>query len=333
MTSPKDIRNAILGVGLARANSDIAPSPSSHSEVPARVSSGAVGAVSRSLSRFEDQLREAQELAASGERIVEIAVDQIDLSFVRDRLSVDDEQHRMLVQSIQEHGQQVPILVRPSPYNSGRFQIAYGHRRYRACVALGIAVRAVIRTLDDTALIIAQGQENSARQDLSFIERALFVTVLEEKGFSREVAMAALSTDKTEISKLMSVVRLIPREIIDCIGSAPKAGRTRWLGLAEKLKDRKSLVRATAAADEKDFDNLQTDERFLRIFSAASAKPKRTQSSREWISPDGTKPVRLERRSDRVVLSVSETVAPQFGEFLFDQLPILFEAYQARKTS
>jgi ParB family transcriptional regulator, chromosome partitioning protein len=333
MTSPKDIRNALLGVGLARANSDIPPSPSIRPETPARVSSGAVGAVSRSLSRFEDQLREAQALASSGERIVELSVDDIDPSFVRDRLAVDAAQHEQLIQSIREHGQQVPILVRPNPSNPERFQIAYGHRRYQACFALGIAVRAVIRTLDDSALIIAQGQENSARQDLSFIERALFATILEEKGFSRDVAMAALSTDKTEISKLMSVVRSIPREILDSIGAAPKAGRTRWLGLAEKLKDKKALSQVQAALSEKDFNGLQTDERFARLFLAASARPKRNQSSRDWISPEGTRPVRLERRLDRVVLSVNESLAPQFGDFLFEQLPDLFEAYRARKTT
>lgn len=243
MTSPKDIRNALLGLGLAGANSEKAPSPSAQSGTPARVVSGAVGAVSRSLGRFEEQLKEAQELAASGERIFELSVSEIDPSFVRDRLTADDEQHQQLIASIREHGQQVPILVRPSPSNPGRYQIAYGHRRFRACSALGVPVRAVIRMLDDSGLIIAQGQENSARQDLSFIERALFATVLEEKGFSRDVSMAALSTDKTEISKLMSVVRAIPRDMLDGIGAAPKAGRTRWLGLAEKLREKRHWVR------------------------------------------------------------------------------------------
>ncbi len=331
MTSPKDIRNALLGVGLARANSEKAPSPSVQLDTPVRVVSGAVGAVSRSLGRFEEQLKEAQELATSGERIVELSVSEIDPSFVRDRLTADDEQHQQLIASIREHGQQVPILVRPSPSNPGRYQIAYGHRRFRACSALGIPVRAAIRILDDSALIVAQGQENSARQDLSFIERALFATVLEEKGFSREVSMAALSTDKTEISKLMSVVRAIPRDVLDGIGAAPKAGRTRWLGLAEKLRDKKALGQARVVLHEQGARNLSTDERFVRVFAAASARPKRAPSAKDWVSSEGTKAVRLERRPDRILLSVNETLAPQFGDFLFEQLPALFEAYRARK--
>ena len=192
-------------------------------------------------------------------------------------------------------------------------------------------MRAAIRMLDDSALIIAQGQENSARQDLSFIERALFATVLEEKGFSREVSMAALSTDKTEISKLMSVVRAIPRDVLDGIGAAPKAGRTRWLGLAEKLKDKKALGQARVILHDQGSMNISTDERFVRVFAAASAKPKRAPSAKDWVSSEGTKAVRLERRPNRVLLSVNETLAPQFGEFLFEQLPALFEAYRARK--
>ena len=51
----------------------------------------------------------------------------------------------------------------------GFYQVAYGHRRVRATAILGIKVRAIVRDLTDAELVIAQGQENNARQDLSFI--------------------------------------------------------------------------------------------------------------------------------------------------------------------
>lgn len=337
MRSPKDLRNALLGAGLAGANAKPAalpPAPSA-AEGGARVAAGAVGAVSRSLSRFDEELRQAQKLAASGERVIELATDLIDPSFARDRIETDEAAQEALLASLREHGQQVPILVRPHPTAMGRYQIAYGHRRYRACASLGIPIRAVIRELDDGQLLVAQGQENSARKDLSFIERGLFAATLEDRGFPRDVAIAALSTDKTEVSKLLSVVRSIPQELIEAIGPAPKAGRTRWLGLAEKLKQDDALAEVRRVAAEPGFAALASDERFVRVFAAASARPKRAggKPAEGWIAPDGSTPIRYERRDGETLFLVREADAPAFADFLVSQLPQLFALYRKRRTS
>ncbi|MFP3581837.1 ParB/RepB/Spo0J family partition protein, partial [Arthrobacter sp. SIMBA_036] len=84
------------------------------------------------------------------------------------------------------------VLLRPHPEAKSRYQVAYGHRRLAATRKLGIKVRAVIRELTDEQLVVSQGQENSARTNLSFIERALFAARLEERGFGRDVIMASL---------------------------------------------------------------------------------------------------------------------------------------------
>lgn len=72
-------------------------------------------------------------------------------------------------------------------------------------------------------MVIAQGKENYDRRDLSF-ERAVFAQRLEDKGFNRNVLMAALSVDKHEIAKLLSVARSMPTSIVQSVGPAPKAG-------------------------------------------------------------------------------------------------------------
>jgi len=104
---------------------------------------------------------------------------------------------------------------------------------------LGRPVRAVIRNLSDDELVVAQGKENGEREDLSFIERARYGTLLEDRNFKRDTIMAALSVDKTELSRLISVYRAIPTELIDAIGPAPKVGRRRWMELVDCLGDRK----------------------------------------------------------------------------------------------
>ena len=46
--------------------------------------------------------------------------------------------------------------------------------------------------------------------------------------------MQALSTDKTELSKLLSVAKAVPSTIVKAIGPAPSAGRRRWMEIAHK---------------------------------------------------------------------------------------------------
>ena len=67
----------------------------------------------------------------------------------------------------------------------------------------------MVRQLSDRELVVAQGQENSARADLSFIERARFALHLEVAGYDRETIISALSVDKTTVSRLISVASQI----------------------------------------------------------------------------------------------------------------------------
>jgi ParB family chromosome partitioning protein len=169
---------------------------------PTLGSRGAVGAMSRSLemlSAERDAAKALTEQLAAGQAVVEIEPVLIDASMVPDRMRGNDDQHAALVESIRARGQLVPVLLRPHPAVPGRFQTAYGHRRVRALAELGLPVRAVVRQLSDEALVIAQGTENSERRDLSFIERATYAVALEDRGFGREIIMAALNVDKTEL--------------------------------------------------------------------------------------------------------------------------------------
>ena len=140
-------------------------------------SRGAVGAVTRSIDDLASKANAAKALEArlvSGQVVVELDPSSIDSSFIADRMAQDDEDYRLLRDSIAQAGQGSPILVRPHPTAPERFQVAFGHRRLRVAAELGLPVRAVVRQLSDRELVLAQGQENSARANLSFIERARF---------------------------------------------------------------------------------------------------------------------------------------------------------------
>ena len=292
------------------------PSDNRRPSQPTLGSRGAVGAMSRSLemlSAERDAAKALTEQLTTGQAVVEIDPGLIDSSIVPDRMTGVDEKHPALVESIRANGQLVPILLRPHPTSPGRFQIAYGHRRVRALAELGHPARAVVRDLSDEDLVVAQGKENGEREDLSFIERATYAAALEDRGFKREIIMAALSVDKTELSRLISVTRALPRSLVDAIGPAPKTGRRRWMELAERMvgrHDQKAL--ADSLASDR-FVRATSDERFAITFAALAPRKPKAPRPTTWTDDDGKKIVKIERRADRVTLAL-EDVHLEVGE-------------------
>jgi ParB family transcriptional regulator, chromosome partitioning protein len=336
MTSQKDARNAMLGVGLfgppspeltAVNGPPNAPAPP---ELRVRVRAGAVGAVSRSLDQFRSDMKAAQALAASGAGVIELDPKDIDGSILKDRIEIDERDLSPLIESIRQDGQQVPILVRQISSAPIRYQVAYGHRRLAACRTLGRRVLAVVRSLTDRELLIAQGQENSARRDLSYIERAQFAFNLEKRGVDREGIMAALSIDKTELSRLISVARTVPDAIVKAIGPAPKAGRPRWLALARRLTEAKTEQKFRALRETSEFANATTDRRFDLAFAVVGFISKSHEKAEAWTSSDGKDVVRVNRSNTVTTLEIDEVKAPHFGQFVLEHLSALYEAFKSK---
>lgn len=241
---------------------------------PGRVRTGAIAAMGTSLKELTETALSAsrmQEQLENGDAVIEIDPADVDASMVNDRLIAEiDPDFDDLVESIRGSGQQVPILVRPNPASSARYQIAYGRRRMRAAAKLGAKVRAIVREMTDAELVIAQGKENLDRKDLSFIEKAMFARQLEEQGFERPVIMAALSTDKGDLSRYITVAKTIPQDVVEAIGPASKAGRARWIALGEKLSTGSAPVKRTLHSAE--FRALDSDARFAMLFNALTER-------------------------------------------------------------
>lgn len=226
--------------------------------------SGAFGSVVKeidALAAKADAAREIEARLTAGEIVVELDPSEIDASFIADRLSQDDDEFQALVQAIRERGQDSPILVRRHPSDAARYQVAFGHRRVRAAQVLGRTVRAVVKQLSDRDLVLAQGQENSARANLSFVERALFARRLEEIGQDRETIMSALGVDKTVVSRMISVAKKLPTNLIEAIGAAPATGRDRWVELATQHEANGGTRNLEALSAASEFTAATSDER------------------------------------------------------------------------
>jgi ParB family chromosome partitioning protein len=286
-----------------------------------------------SFSGVERENEELREKLASSIVVQEIDPSLIDPSPVADRFrDGDDAGFEALKASISQRGQEVPVLLRAHPTEADRYQSAYGHRRVRAARELGIPVKAFVRALTDGELVLAQGIENSARQDLSFIERAVFAARLEDTGHDRSVVQDALSIDRAEASKLISVARAVPADIIEAIGRAPKIGRPRWQALADALKETRSAVKAVRALISKpEFASRGTDARFQKVLSAATESPKNAgekTDKRTVLAASGAKIARVSQSGRDVKISLDQSLDAAFGVFLIDQLPSLFETYK-----
>ncbi|MBB5550979.1 plasmid partitioning protein RepB [Rhizobium lentis] len=290
----------------------------------------------RSLVRSLDELAKQAEKFLEGEAVVDLDPDVVEVSFVKDRLSEDDEAFRALVEAIRARGQDTPILVRPHGKIDGRYQVVFGHRRLRAARELGRNVRAVVKAIDDRTHVIAQGQENSARADLTFIERALFAKRLEELGYDREVISTALTANAASVSKMMSVMERLPQEVLQAVGPAPGVGRERWVELSLLAGKSANAASVAKVLEDDNFHELPSDKRFEALYAALnkSARPvRKTAAARKVTWQPLDKAVQAEMKNDGKAFSLSMKArnAGRFGEFLSGRLDALYEQFLAEE--
>lgn len=247
-------RKGILSSDISRTERTRTSAP-----IPAR---GAVGALQSSLTKLQENA------------VQEIDAGLIDDAGVEDRLGLDPTAQKQLMESLKTYGQQVPVLLRPHASKPGRYEIVYGRRRLKALKQLGQPVKAMIRQLDDHALVMAQGQENTARQDLSFIEKASFAAQLQVMEYDRQTIAAALSIDHPMLSRMLKVGTAFPLPFLREIGSAPAIGRERWMALARALEEDCVRSRVATFMRGPNFVKGDSDARFEAVFKHATRAPK-----------------------------------------------------------
>lgn len=285
--------------------------------------------IGNALREQNDRLGRAEEIErrlAEGQAVVELDPSTIEPSFVRDRMTGDIDG---LLASIREQGQQVPILVRPHPDQSARYQVAFGHRRLRAVSELGLPVRAVVRNLTDEQLVVAQGQENNEREDLTFIEKARFAHHL-NKQFSREIVISAMSIDKSNLSKMLLLVDALPSELINAIGAAPGVGRPSWQQLAELVEKAPSPSQVTIFAASEEVQALPSAERFKAVIG--HLKPRRVARGLPEVmsTPDGDRLAQVTQSKAKLEITIDKKATPDFAAFVLEHLPALYQAHRAK---
>lgn len=320
---------------MARKNpfENLLNEPQSEEEAP-KTNYAAKGA-SRSIMNTIDDLTEKADKLLEGETIVELDPKLVDPSFLKDRLGQDDQEFQDLLRAIDEEGQSTPILVRPHPTVQGRYMVVFGARRRKVAEVLGIPVRAVVKQMSDRNHAVAQGQENAARANLSFIERAKLASRVVQENYDSDnsTVLSALSIDKATLSKMLSVSK-IPDEILDAIGAAKTVGRDRWYELKTLLDKPANLVKAIDVISVDDFDEGESEQRFDKLLTALKRGKKTSKSlthkSRKWVPKDKQVSVDLAPRGKTFSIAVkaSDNSALKFGEYIAENLEVFYEDFK-----
>lgn len=246
---------------------------------PKRRKAGVIGATERTMADIREEREKLLRAVNETQGIVALDPETIDPSPVTDRLPDDDSgSFEALKATLQSEGQKVPILVRPHPVDSDRYQIVFGHRRTRALRELGRTVLAQVLDYTDRDLLVAQGIENASRQDLTWIEKALFASRMTNAGLKPRDILAALAIDHSELSKYRAVTKAIPIDLLEAIGRSPKAGRPRWRDLVAGIDGSAALERIRTALASPDLKGRRSDDRFAAALAAVSEPSERART-------------------------------------------------------
>ena len=299
----------------------------------------AIGNLGALLSDMSHEARRAADLQrdlAEAERVVEIEPSLIDPSPIRDRLEdPTSEEDRALLEAISRDGQRVPALLRPHPSSPGRYITIFGHRRIAQLRKLGRLVRAIIVEMKEEDAFVAQGQENNARLNTSFIERAMFAKRLNDRGMKIVRIADALNVVKSVVSESIAVAAALPEALLEAIGPAPAVGRARWQALAKRIE---RDVGWRSIVGDSSFATLPSNQRFERIMGegGVNRSPSDTASATQLVDDDGCY-MKVRRTPKAVTYAIplddgaTREDGLSFADWIENRIPQLREEYRKGK--
>lgn len=214
--------------------------PASATPAPVDRPRTAMGAISASIAMGRGVEAENRDLRAKLERFEDASiVEFLDPKRIRPsrfsnrhELSFAGTEFEGLKAEIQAAGRNVqPIKVRRVGQGGDghdEFEIAFGHRRHRACLELGLPVAAIVEELTDAQLFAEMERENRERQDLSPWEQGVMYKRAIDDGLFPSLRMLASSIG-AQVGNVSTAIQLasLPPEMVDAFPS-PLNLQFRW---------------------------------------------------------------------------------------------------------
>jgi len=201
----------------------------------------------------------------------ELAVSAIGPNPYQPRREFDETQLKELADSIAASGLLQPIVVRSRP--DGRYELIAGERRYRAIQRLGWQkVPAVVKDVDDRALLTLALIENLQRDDLSPIDAAMgYQRLIQEFAMPQQEVARLVGKDRSTVSNTLRLLRL-PEDVQQLLQHRKLSeGHARALLALPDAKEMTRLGRECAAA-EWSVRDLEARVRGERLTEAPTAR-------------------------------------------------------------
>ncbi|MEX0971446.1 MAG: ParB/RepB/Spo0J family partition protein [Paracoccaceae bacterium] len=149
-----------------------------------------------------------------------------------------------LVASIREKGVLQPLIVRPDPNVSGRYQIVAGERRWRAAQRAQLhSLPVIIRDFSDSEVLEVAIIENIQRTDLNPAEEAAgYRQLMDSFGHTQEQLAIVLGKSRSHIANLLRLLNL-PDSVLEHLRAGRlSAGHARTLVTAENPETLAKLI-------------------------------------------------------------------------------------------
>ena len=197
---------------------------------------------------------------AQGQR--ELPIELVHRNPDQPRRHFDEAELETLTATIRNQGVLQPILVRPAPDKPDEFQIVAGERRWRAAQKAGLrTIPAVVKPLDDRAVLEIGIVENVQRADLNSLEEALaYRALIDRHGHTQDDIAQAVGKSRPHVANTLRLLQLPPAVQTYLAEGALSAGHARALltapedqidALARRVIEKRLSVRETEALARK----------------------------------------------------------------------------------
>jgi len=220
-----------------------------------------------SLSPITIPVQSHSEANPSSTPTLDIPVGEIDANPFQPRRQFNPSEIESLAESLKEHKQLQPILVRRV---GDRYQLISGERRLRATVYACLpTIRAEVREADDRLVAELAIIENLQRKDLNAIEKALsFKRYITEHRCTQEELAQRLKIDRSTIANMMRLLEL-PETITEAVQRDEiSAGHAKALLSLGSVREQVTLLKKIR---DEGWSVRETEARIAEIIAEAAA--------------------------------------------------------------
>ena len=194
----------------------------------------------------------------------------------------DDDALESLAQSLRQSGLLQPLLVRPHPSESEKYEIVAGERRWRAAQRAGLeTLRVFVRELTDAEVLHMAIVENVQRQDLNPVEEAEgYRRLIDEFGQTQNRLARVIGKSRSHIANMLRLLTL-PEAVRDELS----AGRLS-MGHARALVTAADPVAVMGLVLDEDLSVRETEQLIRDEKNATASKNKDKNNTATKSAPD-----------------------------------------------